>query len=152
MLALFCLLVGLATALYVGAPLVSRSPSWTFEDADDDLDELCERREILLAELRDIEFDHRMNKIDAAEYAEMQADTNARAAEVLRELDSINDRLGQGDANDGAILELEAEAEVLIARARRRLRQWNCPQCGRGMPAADNFCASCGTAKRASAG
>jgi len=53
-------------------------------------------------------------------------------------------------------VEMAVEAEILIMRARGRMRAakpiipiaaWECEKCGRGMGEGDKFCASCGTAR-----
>jgi hypothetical protein len=152
------------TVWYIGAPLrggeginevsvTADAPPVRRRDA------LEARREYLLRELKDLEFDHRTGKIDAEEYAELRAATAEEASAVLQELDAVRgERRGRQRA--GALLNgarqymaQEVEIEVLIARARRQMKarpvaetsvsSWQCA-CGRVMSDDDRFCASCG--------
>ncbi len=117
------------------------------------------RREYLLRELKDLEFDHRTGKMDAEEYAELRSATAEEASAVLQELDAVRGER-RGRQRGGALLNgarqymaQEVEIEVLIARARRQLKarpvadnstsSWQCA-CGRVMSNDDRFCASCG--------
>lgn len=105
---------------------------------------LEEERDVLLRDLKDLEFDQRMGKVDEADYSEMRAVLIENTNAVFDELENIS-RPVQG----GGWLDLEIEAEVLIARARLQLALgalWKCV-CGRRMSEADKFCATCGAAR-----
>jgi rubrerythrin len=183
---LIAIFICLATAIFISAPfwrsrsLLAMSPSTP--SLPEDREALLERREALLRELKDLEFDHQTGKIDTEDYRQMRTVTAAAASEVLRKLET-----GSPPASSTASsahrsvsirrVEAEAEAEVLIARARRRgmarkldegslngasgapvpawangsssqiPQGWRCAACGRSMGEDDRFCATCGTAR-----
>ena len=167
MLWLFSALSAVLVVWYVGAPF--RRTDEAVVSAGTALSnrrkELEMRRENLLRELKDLEFDHRIGKIDPTEYAQLRTDTAAQASAVLRQLDEVRgERRAQKsgavahktaalNGNGGRVrLALDIEIEVLVARARRQLTPlqstsnagWHC-SCGRHMNHNDRFCGSCGT-------
>lgn len=95
---------------------------------------LLERRDTLLRDLKDLEFDLEMGKIEPDDYAQLRATTAAAAAQVLERLEAVTSATGgsrkrrKGSAANATAtmrlpsnLELEAEIEILIARARQQL-------------------------------
>ena len=151
----------------VGAPLFREHRAWTVLAPHTRRTVLMEQRDTLLRELKDLEFDRRMGKIDDADYAELHAALAGRTTAVLDALEALKPtgRGRNGSAAPSAHFALDAEAEILVARARLRLRGgkaeskltakpqkpvselsngvWQC-QCGRTMKSSDKFCASCG--------
>jgi hypothetical protein len=129
---------------------------------------LLERRDALLRDLKDLEFDRNTGKISDTDYTEMRAVTAEAASTVLQQLEKNT----QPPHPARRRLEIEAEVEVLIARARRRgmwqepiaaksngtpqeavlnaafqAGGWACTSCGRVMGKYDRFCASCGATR-----
>ena len=163
---LICL-ASLVTAFYIAAPFwrVQRqqnSPrdatSRALSARKTALAALQARRDNLLREIKDLEFDRRMGKIDRESHDSMRAELTAQAKAVLKQIEALHadnsapPRVRQTVPRRlESQLELEIESEILIARARRRLTEkrsveaarWNCA-CGRTMQASDAFCASCG--------
>jgi hypothetical protein len=172
-------LICTATALFIGAPLFQRggremeagtpgfrpdggSPSGTPTSSA-----LEERRDTLLLALKELEFDRSMGKIEESDYDRLRGATAAEAAAVLSQLEDAGAPLtlpvGTGSTSprrpvaESALRDAEIEAEVLVARARRRTREksakrteaegWLCAQCGRDMGQNDRFCATCGAAR-----
>lgn len=105
--------------------------------------------------LQQLDFDLSMGKIDDIEYRQSRAQLTT---EIVDE-----GVVPTPPSSDDA----DMEAEILIARARRRKREtpiaktpiaetattempitnWTCGECGREMSDADRFCASCGAAR-----
>ena len=93
--------------------------------------------------LEQLDFDLSMGKIDDIEYREARAQLTA---EIVDE-----GVVPTPPSSDDADL----EAEILIARARRKRETqveiqnatWICGECAREMSGADRFCASCGAAR-----
>ena len=105
---------------------------------------LLEQRDHLLRELKDLEFDRAMGKIDPSDYDQLRASTASAAAAVLEKLEPAapsptsgvggavrkkrgkNVRVAAENGHNEAAprqmqrAEAEAEAEILIARARRK--------------------------------
>ena len=99
-------------------------------------DELVARREAVLIELRDLDFDHSTGKVNDDDYTAQRARLVANGAEVLRQLAAI-----KSAAPDDPL-------EKMIA-ARRQARQAApdakfCPNCGKPLRSGDKFCATCG--------
>ena len=158
---LICL-ASLVTAFYIAAPFwrvrreqtAPRSAASRHQQA---LVALQTRRDNLLREIKDLEFDRRMGKIERDEHDATRAELAAQAKAVLRQIEALNakkaaPRRARSVASETSDrhLDLEIESEILIARARHRLSEnhrealrWHC-DCGRTMQDSDAFCASCG--------
>lgn len=180
---------------YIGAPFwrsrlqPSAAINPDLRAATENREALLVRRDDLLRDLKDLEFDLEMGKIDPADYQELRASTAEAAAAVLEQLEATipvppsarsrrkrRAEASQAAASNGkaqpaeAVLagsEMDVEAEILIARARRHATTdngtstepdsaieiatatasdtWECKSCGRVMSNADRFCGSCGT-------
>ncbi|HEY0074385.1 MAG TPA: hypothetical protein VGB77_09805 [Abditibacteriaceae bacterium] len=149
----------------VAAPLFREHRAWAALAPHTRRAVLLEQRDTLLRELKDLEFDRRMGKIDDADYAEMHTSLARRTTTVLDALEALKPtgRGRNGSASASWHRALDVEAEVLVARARLRLRggkvetrhsaseelpdgAWHC-ECGRTMKRSDKFCASCGASR-----
>jgi hypothetical protein len=166
---LLAAVVCIATVLYIATPLRRRKS--TLAPADGSTDNhatLLERRDALLRDLKDLEFDRNTGKISDADYTEMRAATAEAASAILQKLET---GIASPTPSSKRRLEIEAEVEVLIARARHRLTRepatpqtngvlpdavltaafqaggWACASCGRVMGKYDRFCASCGATR-----
>lgn len=158
-------------ALCVAAPLFRERRAWVGMPLHTRRTTLIEERDAALRELKDLEFDRRMGKIDDADYAELQAATASRATKVLDALEALSPT--PRSRNGAGRYALEAEAEILVARVRLQRQgkasvvsdsrspqtvapsekaveqaadTWKCT-CGRIMSNQDKFCASCGVAR-----
>ena len=166
---LICL-ASLVTAFYIAAPFwrvrrEQHSPravaSRALSRRQAALAALQARRDNLLREIKDLEFDRRMGKMDKDEHDAIRAELAAQAKAVLGQIETLRADSSSHPSPKRARktapraienqLELEIESEILIARARHRLSEvrstesarWRC-DCGRTMQASDAFCASCG--------
>lgn len=141
--------VAAATVFYIAAPLRQArvaEPNVPAARQRESILRLEARREAVLRDLKDLEFDFRMQKFEASEYAELRASMAAEASEVLQRLEEVRgsqskssqpksgekrrretpsavDMSTTGEAAVAARLAAEIEIEVMIARARRRLAQ-----------------------------
>ena len=145
MLIFCCFLITLAAALYVAAPLRPAARGAGGIDAPAVPIDLLAERDELQEELSNLEFDRRMEKLDDSDYQELREGTAAQAGAVLRDIGSRSAPTQSATTGIAGLLHLDAEAEILIARAKFRLARWQCPNCRRSMASADAFCASCAT-------
>lgn len=134
-------LVVVAVAAYVAWPL--RRNALTNENIEYSMSEKASPV-VARAALQQLEFDRSMGKIDDDEYRDLRATLEAKLSD--EEFESEREVSKSTTPNDADI-----EAEILIARARRRNLKsqtalWTCGECGREMSGADRFCASCGAA------
>jgi hypothetical protein len=153
----------------VAAPLFRERRMWAALAPHTRRAVLLEQRDTLLRELKDLDFDRRMGKIDDADYAELHSSAAARTTAVLDALEALKPtgRGRNGSSSASWLRAIDAEAEILVARARLRLSggnvriasetasekasattndEWLC-QCGRLMSSSDKFCASCGASR-----
>ncbi|MDF2440965.1 MAG: hypothetical protein JWN98_1949, partial [Abditibacteriota bacterium] len=142
-------LVAAVTVFYIAAPFrQARANSLNAPTARrrESVLRLEARREDLLRDLKDLEFDYRMQKFEASEYAELRASMAAEASEVLQKLEEVRGSQPKSGkkarretvsatrpAADAALQDVQSvqssaaqfdaqiEIEIMIARARRRL-------------------------------
>ena len=149
MLYLISFAICVAVVAFVAAPLFNERRAWVQMPAPARRAMLIDERDALLRDLKDLDFDREMGKLDEVDYAEMRADSAQKASAVLEALES-----GVASPNGRGRVQRDIEAEVLIARARLRLQKapggWKCV-CGRQMSDSDKFCASCGAVRSQSA-
>jgi hypothetical protein len=98
---------------------------------------LTEQRDALYAAIRELDFDHRMGKIDDADYRRMRGDYTQQAVALLKEIDRGNGRSRAAD---------DVEREVASFRKKGGQTQAAvfCASCGTKVRSHDRFCASCG--------
>ena len=147
-------LAALAVAFYIAAPFLRESALRAPAGAPtrERKRALEMKREALLREIKELEFDRRMGKVDPDEYASARGRLTQEAAQVLTQLEEAARASSRAEKPARARVALEIEAEVAVARARRRMKRterakpataWQC-ECGRVMPTSDRFCGSCG--------
>jgi hypothetical protein len=152
-------LVALATTYWIALPFLS--DRWAVGApsrgaSNDRVRELEVQREGLLRELKDLEFDRRMGKVDEEEYAQARSRVTSEASAVLSRLDRLHGQSAPSAPSGPTPAELaavEVEVEIAIARARQGFKGaaavaspnvgWTC-SCGRSMGEQDLFCAACG--------
>lgn len=195
-------LIGLGAVAYVGAPFRRRAAHEYSPASRHDVAQgraLGERRDNLLRQLKELEFDRKMGKTEGEEYALLREELSVEAAAVLQQLEaiepashtvstdasgtvgspaahmrthvadtSVDTRDVSLDKSDCSLkperIDLEIEAEVLVARARIRRRAPQisspanagattvrgeaasafCTACGHRLNGDDRFCARCG--------
>jgi len=90
-------------------------------------------KERIYANIKDLDFDHEMGKVDDADYRAMRAQLKQRAAQILDQIDRLH--------GDGGREALERE----IAR-HRSTDSGACRQCGEPLKPGVRFCPQCGQA------
>jgi hypothetical protein len=144
------ILLGLAllvvVVLYVGRPLLKAQPAAS--SAANGRRQLEQQKESLLAEIRELDFDHETVKIPTDFYEQQRAQLLAEAAVVLQALDEM-----------AVGVEEQVHKQIEAAVAQRRHHQQPapasnsqgryCTSCGRPLDHGDKFCAGCGQPVRA---
>jgi hypothetical protein len=84
------LLMVLAAAALIGYPFIAGNRRGGVAAEVDEA--VVDKREVLFSALGEIEFDYRMKKLGAEDYAELKGEYQARAMEVIEKEDAMLDR------------------------------------------------------------
>ncbi|MCC6802137.1 MAG: hypothetical protein IT319_04560 [Anaerolineae bacterium] len=121
---IFALLIAILVVIWVGSPLLRRE---TKTDEDPLLKKQRERLlvyyERVLRNIRDLDEDHTLGKIDEDQYARDREDWAQRGVQVLQALDTIADRtlIAATPADDAAVdRAIDDSIEAAIQRYRQR--------------------------------
>lgn len=156
------ILLGVALAVLVGLilarPLLQASREEQGRLSQRQL--LLAEKEAILAQIRDLDFDHDTGKMPDEIHQHQRAQLMNKAADILKQLEQLAGKtpLPTVPAVDGAADDVDVDIEAAVARLRQtrqgqiapkpRLASTNgggfCPQCGSRFDAGDNFCVSCG--------
>ncbi len=130
-------LIVAATGALILWPLFRRADSWSGETAAPPLGDTQEKdKDMALAAIRELEFDHATGKISPEDYAVLRTRYETKALEAITQRAGTPAAAAETDRRDTEAL-LEAE----IAAARSRIR---CASCGESLPRETRFCPSCG--------
>ncbi len=130
------------SVLVVGQPWLKPKRRTRSEAAVLSAATLESHREAVYAALADLDFDHRVGKVNDDDYRATRARLMAQAVSILQQLDST-----AADA--------EAQIEALVRSRRTRppkrasapsAEAAQCPGCGSAVTGGDRFCTKCGTA------
>lgn len=127
--------VMLGTAAFIAQPFWRRRAASSANGNRQLLSELLEKRDNLLTQIKEVEFDHEVGKISAEDFAEINASYRAEAISVLRRIDMQR-------GNKAARKRLEAELQTLRAGNHNGRRA--CSHCGRTIQTSDRYCSNCG--------
>jgi hypothetical protein len=145
------ILLGLALliliALFLARPLLER-PAGDERRRSSSYQVLSARKEALLEQIRELDFDQETGKIPNELYQLQRAQLVSQAAALLQQLDEVAIPAASRLAAD-----VDGQIEAAVARLRTRTSPaatssngsgGYCPQCGRATDASDKFCAACG--------
>lgn len=132
------LLIVVGVAFFIGRPLFAQKGTVAAAKRRSRHAVLAEQRDAVYAAIRELDFDHRMGKVDDEDYRRMRGDFTQQAVGVLKELDRNNGKTRAGD-----------EVEQAVAALRRKGKGGSpstaaCPSCGTRAKPGDRFCAQCG--------
>ena len=145
------ILLGLALliliALFVARPFLAR-PAGDERRRSSSYQVLAARKEALLAQIRELDFDQETGKIPNELYQLKRAQLVSQAAALLQQLDEV-----ATTAEVHLTADVNEQIEAAVARLRTRSAPTAtsgngsggyCPQCGRPTDADDKFCVACG--------
>ena len=124
------LLLGLL--LYLGYPLLT---SGRVGAASGQTRQLFERKEQLLGEIVELEFDHELGKVSAEDFQRLFAELEAETLAVIDELDRLN---------GASSYQRERRIEEEVAALRQKTAVPRCRGCGTVRREGDMFCPQCG--------
>jgi hypothetical protein len=152
---ILALLVSLAALFYVIGPLVAKQPP-LLQVEDDRMADLLARKDSALRAIKELEFDHQVGKIDAADYQRLNDRLRRQAITLLQQLEQITPL--------SAALDEQLEAEIAQRRQAKPATTpvkpvsvpvmqpvataagatHFCTQCGARLNTGFKFCANCG--------
>lgn len=155
------ILLGVALAVLVGLilarPLLQASREEQVRLTQRQL--LLAEKEAILAQIRDLDFDHDTGKMPDEIHQHQRAQLMNSAAGILKQLEELEGKTSPEimPAADGTG-NVDADIEAAVARIRQARKMKStpkprpvaangggfCPQCGSPFDSSDNFCVSCG--------
>lgn len=155
------ILLGVALAVLVGLvlarPLLQASREEQGKVSQRQL--LLAEKEAILAQIRDLDFDHDTGKMPDEIHQHQRAQLMNSAADILRQLEQLEVKAPQPVIQTvNGTVDVDDDIETAVARMRQgkkvksipkpRAESANgggfCPQCGHPFDAGDKFCVSCG--------
>jgi hypothetical protein len=134
----FCAVLGGAVLTAIFAPLFRKEE--TLESAileETQWDLLQRRKEVVLGNVQDLDFEYKCGKLSDADYQKIRAEMMAEAAHVLDDIDKLE-----------ASLDLDALIRREVAARRdgrsKSSKTLTCSACGEKNPISNKFCADCG--------
>jgi hypothetical protein len=141
MVYLFCALLGGGVLAAICVPLFRREnslDSTIIEETEWDL--LQRKKEVVLSNIQDLDFEYRCGKLSEADYQTVRRDMTAEAARVLEQIDRLETALD---------LDALIRREVTTRKTHPGSAARTCASCGSTNPAANKFCAECGAKLKA---
>jgi len=116
--------------------------------AEDPLLDLQERRDAVYKAIQELNFDHEVGKVSAADFQAFDGKLKAQAVGMLKEIDALEAARADPDLDarlESAIAALRRRGQpVAIAAKNGSAGSQFCPQCGQSAGPDDRFCGKCG--------
>ena len=122
----FLLALSLFALAFVLAPAISaRRDQWEYSDEDTPLGRLATRREVLVGNLADLDFEFAMGKVSEEDYMSLRNSLKRQTLKIMEQMEVL--RAGQPVA-----VKQDSSAPA-------------CASCGGATPRGARFCPSCGS-------
>jgi hypothetical protein len=144
-LAIVVFLLTIGVSIFILYPLLT--PQQSRDDSNTEAEELMLTRDQLFADIRELDFDHRMEKLTDADYNELLDQMKDEAATVIESLDALD---ADTSASQSHAEPTDADIEARIAAMRADMAsdkdedEISCTSCGSQNQADARFCNSCG--------
>jgi hypothetical protein len=129
---LLLVLLGAVSIAFCFRPFMrSNLHSLALSRSDTPIGRLNQRKETLLQNIADLDFEYNMGKLSDEDYASLRGNLKQQAMETLEQIDLLR----------------ESNAMIFpkgAAKAKGEPRASFCAQCGTQLNAGDRFCSSCG--------
>lgn len=161
---LLLLAVLVLVLVFISRPLLQPVPRAAASAQEEhDISALMAERDRLISTVQELEFDHLLGKITDDEFVPQRQALVAKGAELLRQLDALQQDVRVKDQDDveqrieaavarrRTVVPLPAEddeLEKLISQRRSERTEKSagfCPGCGKPVQKSDKFCSRCGT-------
>jgi Tfp pilus assembly protein PilN len=148
-------LVALVAIAYVARPLFQTQRSLQSTD-DDALGELMARKDAVLLNIKEVEFDHRTGKLNDEDFQRYNLRLRQQAVALLKQIEKLapdiqdlDSELEAAIAAERTVKSVQTAPETLSSpAAASAVAPRFCHQCGEAIGLGDNFCAACGTKVR----
>ena len=142
MISFLCLLIGVGSVVYICRPLFVKRDDKKIQKTKRKGRHavLLEHRDSFYSAIKELDFDHRMGKVEDEDYQRMREDYTQRAATVLKELD-------RSDGRSRIAGEIEREVDAVRKKSQPKAQAGGvfCTSCGARIKDKDRFCAQCGS-------
>ncbi|MFQ5676248.1 MAG: zinc-ribbon domain-containing protein [bacterium] len=132
---LILILIVFAAIAYIAQPYFQKQVIANLAKGNGKFADLIEKRDSLLAQIKELEFDHEIGKLSTEDFAEMNARYRTEAIAVLHRLDGKHHKKRPAQ-------KLEEELGRLRSKRQKGIRY--CSRCGQSTTKNDRFCSSCG--------
>lgn len=138
------ILLAAAAGVYVLAPLFTEPGSGLEAEllAETELDRLLSRKAVIYSNLRDLDFEFKMDRLSREDYQRLEAGYKDEATLILQQLDS----LGVDESLDETIEKdiSTRKSKLFSPKPRRSADRQDCPACGAEIFPGKRYCADCG--------
>ena len=137
MIYLLCALLGGGVLAAICVPLFRRET--TLESAileETEWDLLLRKKEILLGNLQDLDFEYKCGKLSETDYHQVRKEMTGEVAQVLDQIHGL-----EASLDLDALIRRELAARKAPGAKGAPLA---CPSCGANNPSKNKFCAECG--------
>jgi NADH pyrophosphatase NudC (nudix superfamily) len=163
---LLLLAVMLVTGVFVIQPFLKSRRPRAISAEEHELSALMAERDRLITAVQELDFDYTLGKIPSEDYPAMRVRLIQNAADVLRNLDTLQaaqstpadaeealiaarraDKLKKSALSERGVLQADDDVEALIASrkaARKEKSAGFCAKCGKAILRSDRFCPHCG--------
>jgi hypothetical protein len=144
MLWLACTVVVALAGFYILAPLF-KEPKGNLDIellAETELDRLLDRKTVVYANLRDLEFEYKMGRLSETDFRQLEAGYKNDAAAILQRLDELD-----AAENLDKVIERDIasrKSKLYASDSKRAQDSSRCPSCGATVIAGKKYCADCG--------
>ncbi len=142
MLIFACAIITVLAGLYVLRPLFPDTTGELDADllAETELDRLIERKSLVYAGLKDLEFEYQMGRLSHEDFKRLDEDYRAEATAILQKIDLLDAADAAGETSQKARQKAGADDR----RAEPAPDSAHCSACGAAVIPGKNFCADCG--------
>jgi hypothetical protein len=144
MLWLACAVWVLLAGAYILSPLFKEPRSSLDIElfVETEMDRLVDRKAVVYANLKDLEFEYKMGRLTDADFRQLEAEYKNEAADILGSLDklSISENLEEAIEKD-----IASRKDKLYAPGSKSVQDLSrCPSCGAEVNSGKKYCADCG--------
>ncbi len=156
-------IIAVLAFIYVAEPL--RKPSTTLRaDEDDELVDLIQRKDVVLRNIKEVEFDYHTGKLSEADYEAYNQRMRQQAIGLIRQIEKRSPEVAGLDAEMETLIASRRKTKTAVASsvngtppapaksaAAATVKETDvifCHECGAKAKTSDKFCAQCGTALR----